>query len=125
MRKTISSLILLGVLAPVFGAQLLVRDPFLPGSFFTADSELSNAKSSLQHYPIEKLSMVGSVQLDDETWGIIQTPTGFLRVRCGDLLGKYTGKIMEITPRRIKIMEKTTVQSEKIIELKLRRKHAL
>ncbi len=50
--------------------------------------------------------MVGTLKLDGQVYGLVQAKDGLVhRVRVGDHMGQASGKIAEITPSKISLVE--------------------
>lgn len=60
----------------------------------------------LEKFPLDTLSMMGTIARENNTWVLIQTPDKkILRVREGDYLGQNFGQITEIKENRIILTE--------------------
>ena len=96
-----------------------VRDPFraqtdLSGvSAVAAESEYSGPRPEatrrrepLESYPVDSLKMVGLLQQQSQTWGLVRDPEGTIhRVQPGNYAGQNHGKIMGVSETRIDIVE--------------------
>ncbi len=50
--------------------------------------------------------MVGTMESEDNQWGIIQDPDGVVhRIKVGNYMGRHTGKILNVFEDRIEIRE--------------------
>lgn len=68
--------------------------------------DLNRRKEFLESYPLENLSMVGSLQQHDMIFAVIKSPDGSLyRVKVGNYLGSNFGKISYITESEVKLLE--------------------
>ncbi|MEY4768558.1 MAG: hypothetical protein RL637_1197 [Pseudomonadota bacterium] len=74
--------------------------------------DLTRPKEDLESYAIENLKMVGTlkdINKGNILWGLVQsndTPHPTIhRVQVGNHLGRYDGRIVEITANEIKLME--------------------
>jgi len=60
----------------------------------------------LEQYPLDALEMVGTIEINDRTFGLIQDVEGTIhRVREGNYLGQNHGRILRVTPVAIELME--------------------
>ncbi len=60
----------------------------------------------LEGFPLDSLTMVGTVHRKGELWGLIKIPDGGIqRIKKGNYLGKNFGKVEEITETKIKLKE--------------------
>jgi type IV pilus assembly protein PilP len=68
---------------------------------------LSRPPQFLEQFPIEALIMKGTLRrTNGSLYGLIQAPEGgVVRVEKGNYLGKNYGRIVEITPSQISIVE--------------------
>ena len=65
-----------------------------------------HVKQYLERFNLAVLSMVGTLQQENETWALIQDGDGGVhRVRVGDYMGSNWGKIDSINDARIDITE--------------------
>lgn len=102
-----------------YNAQAL-RDPFRPQTDLSAPSpvaaeeteytgprpEASRRREPLESYPIDSLKMVGLLQQQTQTWGLVRDPEGTIhRVQPGNYAGENHGKIVSVTETRIDIVE--------------------
>ena len=61
----------------------------------------------LERYALDSLRMVGTLEQQKEQWGLIRDPDGVIhRVKTGNFMGQNHGKILEVSERRIHLMEK-------------------
>ncbi|MBY0475908.1 MAG: pilus assembly protein PilP [Nitrosomonas sp.] len=68
--------------------------------------DLNRRKEFLESYPLENLSMVGSLQQHDMIFAVIKSPDGALyRVKVGNYLGSNFGKISYIAESEVKLLE--------------------
>ena len=94
-------------------------DPFVP--FFEepevedveddSDSEFApvegRIKEELEGYPLDALRMVGTLEQDQEIWGVVLNRDGTVyRVKVGNYLGQNFGKIIAILEDRIELEER-------------------
>ena len=98
-----------------YSAQQL-RSPFLPSSLANELKIMSGKRvypnfsrqpQPLESYPLESLSLKGSMKGNaGQIVGLIQTPDGEIeRVQRGNYMGMNQGRIVEITPTRIDLLE--------------------
>lgn len=98
-----------------YSAQQL-RSPFLPPSLAlelkvmagrTIRPDLSRPPQFLEQFPIESLIMKGTLKRSDSAlYGLIQAPEGgVVRVEKGNYVGKNYGRIVDISPSQITILE--------------------
>lgn len=100
-------------------AALDVRDPFRPQTDLSAPSpvaeqaeysgprpEATRRREPLESYPIDSLKMVGLLQQQAQTWGLVRDPEGTIhRVQPGNYAGENHGKIVQVSETRIEIVE--------------------
>lgn len=95
-----------------------VRDPFRPQtdlsvSAIAAESEYNGPRPQatrrrepLESYPFDSLKMVGLLQQQSQTWGLVRDPEGTIhRVQPGNYAGQNHGRIVGVTETRIDIVE--------------------
>ena len=98
-----------------YSAQQL-RSPFLPSSLANELKIMSGKRvypnfsrqaQPLESYPLESLTLKGSMKGNTgQIVGLIQTPDGEIeRVQRGHYMGMNQGRIIEITPTRIDLLE--------------------
>ncbi|MFW2076270.1 pilus assembly protein PilP [Acinetobacter sp. ULE_I010] len=98
-----------------YSAQQL-RSPFLPNSLANELKIMSGKRvypnfsrqtQPLESYPLESLTLKGSMKGNaGQIVGLIQTPDGEIeRVQQGNYMGMNQGRIVEITPTRIDLLE--------------------
>ncbi len=76
------------------------------GAGGTLQPDLTRRKEPLEAYPLENLQMVGTLQQNKTTYGLIKTPDNNLfRVKSGNYLGQNFGLINEITESGIQLKE--------------------
>ena len=92
------------------------RDPFTPQEDETAATEaiLDNGirpdpnrrKEELESFTLDSLRMVGTLEQDDQTWGLIKTTDGTIhRVATGNYMGQNDGRITRISEDKIELIE--------------------
>lgn len=94
------------------------RDPFTPWQNEADDENEKNLniagpkpdfdrrKELLEKYPLDALTMVGTLSKDGEDWAIIQAPDSMIyRVQEGNYLGQNHGKIIQLAEERLGLKE--------------------
>lgn len=92
------------------------RDPFTPQEDETAATESvldagvrpdpNRRKEELESYSLDSLRMVGTLEQDEATWGLVKTSDGTIhRVATGNYLGLNDGKITRISEDKIELIE--------------------
>ncbi len=90
-----------------------IPSPFIPRRNEQAQSshngiqpDLNRRKEVLESFPLESLSMVGSLERDEVIFALIKSPEGTLhRVKVGRYLGQNYGKINGISESEVKLRE--------------------
>jgi type IV pilus assembly protein PilP len=90
-----------------------IPNPFVPRKSDQAQSimngiqpDLNRRKEVLESYPLESLSMVGSLQRQDVIFALIKSPEGTLfRVTIGNYLGQNFGRINHVSESEVKLLE--------------------
>lgn len=89
-----------------------LRSPFLPGSPGGAPGshgvrpDQKRNREFLEQFSLDTLKMVGTLKLSSHTYALVQTKDGLVhRVVVGNYLGQADGKITEITPSKISLIE--------------------
>ncbi|NOT85403.1 MAG: pilus assembly protein PilP [Methylococcaceae bacterium] len=105
-----------------------LRDPFTAVAEHTPDDltdslggpgvkpDPLHQKEDLEHYPLDALRMVGTMNIDSVLWGLIKVNVtdvagkdGGLgtvhRVKVGNYMGEHYGKILRIVEDKIELME--------------------
>lgn len=100
----------------VYGANLL-RSPFLPPSLVNVQSDLAavdsvrpdinRTKEELEQYELTQLTFRGMlISPEGQQYALVQRPDGSVAsVKVGDYLGVNDGRIVEITPTQINLIE--------------------
>jgi len=89
-----------------------LRSPFLP-SGPGSGSGLSNVRPDskrnrefLEQFSLDTLKMVGTLKLSGRVYGLVRTKDGLVhRVAVGNYIGQSEGKITDITPSKINLVE--------------------
>lgn len=88
-----------------------MRSPFMPGG---SGGSAANAlrpdsrrnREFLEQFSLDTLRMVGTLRLADRTYGLVKTKDGLVhRVLPGNYMGQADGKVTEITPSKINVVE--------------------
>jgi type IV pilus assembly protein PilP len=89
-----------------------VRSPFLPGGSGGAANapnlrpDVRRNREFLEQYSLDTLRMVGTLRLADRTYGLVKTKDGLVhRVLPGNFVGQADGRVTEISPSKINVME--------------------
>jgi type IV pilus assembly protein PilP len=88
-----------------------LRSPFVPGgSGASATGSLRpdsrRNREFLEQFSLDTLRMVGTLRLADRTYGLVKTKDGLVhRVLPGNYMGQADGKVTEITPSKISVVE--------------------
>lgn len=63
-------------------------------------------KEVLETYPLDSLSMVGTLQQNAGTWALIKGGDGTIhRVHAGNYLGQNHGKVIRVTESKVELLE--------------------
>jgi type IV pilus assembly protein PilP len=92
------------------------RDPFTPaeeGDLTPTTADLSGPrpdpnrrKEELEGYSLDTMRMVGTLEQNEDTWGLVQTSDGTIhRVRDGNYMGRNHGRIVRIDEDEIELTE--------------------
>jgi type IV pilus assembly protein PilP len=89
-----------------------LRSPFLPdkpagrGGAAGPRPEVTRPKEYLEQFSIDTLAMAGTLSQGSNTYGLVQTQDGLLhRVRPGNYIGQYDGRVVAVTQSEIQIEE--------------------
>lgn len=85
-------------------------DPFSPKKNLVVSAanapDPHRKKEFLESFPLEQLSMSGSIMIDQKLYALIKAPDGTInKVLPGHYLGLNYGKILSVSPTEIKIRE--------------------
>jgi type IV pilus assembly protein PilP len=87
-----------------------MRSPFQPGGAgglaggLRPDSKRN--REFLEQFSLDTLKMVGTLKLSGQMFGLVQTKDGLVhRVTPGNYIGQADGKITDITPSKISLIE--------------------
>ncbi len=89
-----------------------LRSPFLPSSpgagagLAGVRPDQKRNREFLEQYSLDTLKMVGTLRLGSSIFGLVQTKDGLVhRVTAGNHIGQAEGKITEISPSKISLVE--------------------
>lgn len=88
-----------------------MRSPFMPGGSGGSNANALRPDSRrnrefLEQFSLDTLRMVGTLRLADRTYGLVKTKDGLVhRVLPGNYMGQADGKVTEITPSKISVVE--------------------
>jgi type IV pilus assembly protein PilP len=89
-----------------------IRSPFQPdlpqsaGSNSGPRPDDERSREYLETFPLDALSMVGTLHIDDTMFGLVRTSDGLIhRVTSGNFMGQNDGRIMEISESEIDLVE--------------------
>jgi type IV pilus assembly protein PilP len=89
-----------------------LRSPFLPSSpgsgagLAGVRPDQKRNREFLEQYSLDTLKMVGTLRLGGSIYGLVQTKDGLVhRVSAGNHIGQAEGKITEISPSKISVIE--------------------
>ncbi|HEY2807888.1 MAG TPA: pilus assembly protein PilP [Steroidobacteraceae bacterium] len=89
-----------------------LRSPFLPSSpgsgagLAGVRPDQKRNREFLEQYSLDTLKMVGTLRLGGSIFGLVQTKDGLVhRVSTGNHIGQAEGKITDISPSKISVVE--------------------
>jgi type IV pilus assembly protein PilP len=86
-----------------------LRSPFMPSSPGGGPGSVrpeKRAREFLEQFSLDTLKMVGTLKLGGQMYGLVQTKDGLVhRVTTGEHMGQAEGRITEITPAKISLIE--------------------
>lgn len=86
-----------------------MRSPFVPSEPTGVGSirpDSSRPRQYLERFPLDTLTMVGTMRLGNVVYGLVQTKDGIVhRVAVGNYMGQNDGHIIQITPTQIRLVE--------------------
>jgi type IV pilus assembly protein PilP len=87
-----------------------MRSPFTPGgsggSAGSLRPDVRRNREFLENFSLDTLRMVGTLRLSERTYGLVKTKDGLVhRVLPGNYIGQADGKVTEITPSKISVVE--------------------
>lgn len=74
-----------------------------PNSLLTA--EISRRKEPLEAYPLDTMSMVGSLTRDNRRYALLRVDNLLYQVKAGDYLGQNFGRVTKISETEITLRE--------------------
>ena len=95
-----------------------LRDPFTPNEEIDDDEDSNKSslrpdsirpKQALEAFPLDTLSMVGTLEQLEQVWALIKDPKNTVhRVQVGEYMGQSEGKITAISESDINLIEIVT-----------------
>ena len=86
-----------------------MRSPFMPSEptgAGTVRPDASRPQQYLERFPLDTLKMVGTLRLNHQVYGLVETKDGVVhRVSVGNYMGQNDGRIIQITPTQIRLVE--------------------
>jgi type IV pilus assembly protein PilP len=88
-----------------------LRSPFMPGGSGSASAQSVRPDSKrnrefLEQFSLDTLRMVGTLKLNGRNYGLVKTKDGLVhRVLPGNYIGQADGRITEISPSKIHLVE--------------------
>ena len=86
-----------------------MRSPFVPSEPTGVGAirpDSSRPRQYLERFPLDTLTMVGTMRLGNVVYGLVQTKDGIVhRVAVGNYMGQNDGRIIQITPTQIRLAE--------------------
>lgn len=92
-----------------------LRDPFIASVDIPEDPgvvknslrpETDRPRQHLEIFPLDTLSMVGTLEQANDSWGLIKDPQSVVhRVKVGNYMGQNEGRITSITETKIYLVE--------------------
>jgi len=89
-----------------------MRSPFLPSSpgagagLAGVRPDQKRNREFLEQYSLDTLKMVGTLRLGKQMYGLVETKDGLVhRVTTGNHMGQAEGKISDISPSKISLIE--------------------
>ena len=91
-----------------------LRSPFVPDAPQAAAGiaagstrpDRDRSREFLEQFPLDTLRMVGTLQLGDTSYGLVQTSDGLIhRVVPGNYMGQNDGRIVEVNESEIELIE--------------------
>jgi type IV pilus assembly protein PilP len=74
--------------------------------------DFNRRKEELELYPLDSLRMVGTLEQEGVTWGLVQTKDGTIhRVASGNYMGQNHGRVVHIAEDQIKLVELVKIGS--------------
>lgn len=90
-----------------------LRDPFVPevetevaGDAAGISPDTQRRKEPLEFFPMDSLKMVGTLQRDNNLWGLVRAPDGTIhRVLKGNHMGQNFGEVLSVNETEIAVQE--------------------
>jgi type IV pilus assembly protein PilP len=87
-----------------------LRSPFMPGGSAGSGPgtrpDSRRNKEFLEQFSLDTLRMVGTLRMSDRTYGLVKTKDGLVhRVLPGNYMGQADGRVTEVTPSKINVVE--------------------
>jgi type IV pilus assembly protein PilP len=89
-----------------------IRSPFVPSSpgagagLAGVRPDSKRNREFLEQYSLDTLKMVGTLRLGGQMYGLVETKDGLVhRVTAGNHMGQAEGRITDITPSKISLIE--------------------
>jgi type IV pilus assembly protein PilP len=87
-----------------------LRSPFVPGGITAGTNsrapDTRRNREFLEQFSLDTLAMVGTLRINGRLYGLVKTRDGLVhRVVPGNHLGQNDGRISDITPARISVIE--------------------
>ena len=87
----------------------VIRSPFMPGGSGASPGLRPDSRRNrefLEQFSLDTLRMVGTLRMSDRTYGLVKTKDGLVhRVLPGSYMGQADGKVIEISPSKISVVE--------------------
>jgi type IV pilus assembly protein PilP len=88
----------------------VMRSPFIPGGSGGPGPDLRpdsrRNREFLEQFSLDTLRMVGTLRMADRTYGLVKTKDGLVhRVLPGNYMGQADGRVIEISPSKISVVE--------------------
>jgi type IV pilus assembly protein PilP len=88
------------------------RSPFIPSASAksnlatSARPDVKRPREFLEQFPLDTLAMVGTLQLQGKTYGLLQGKDGLVhRVQSGSYVGQADGRVTSITGTKVSVTE--------------------
>ncbi|MBU2676186.1 MAG: pilus assembly protein PilP [Gammaproteobacteria bacterium] len=89
-----------------------MRSPFVPDSPAASSAsggtrpDRDRSREYLENFPLDSLGMVGTLNIGDTMYGLVQTSDGLIhRVTPGNYMGQNDGRITEISESEVVLVE--------------------
>ena len=91
---------------PFYKEQLAEQQPTDTGAISGIAPNFDRNKEELEGFSLDSLRMMGTLELNEELWGIVRSPDGTIhRVQVGNYMGRNHGKIVGISEESIDLNE--------------------